>query len=144
MSMVQYRGVQTMYNMGGTVGGTSFYDDESDDDGGADGANYISCDPFSKLKYDDLRKVHKDQTVLGVSEHDYDKIRRYKDEKEFIAERGKNITPLEKMQAEKMLEIEHENYRRRMAERQYNATLRYAETDRKMQEVSSRFLQLKN
>jgi hypothetical protein len=39
--------------------------------------------PFSKLKYDDLRKVHKDQTVLAVGEEDFSNVKQYKDVKEY-------------------------------------------------------------
>ena len=28
--------------------------------------NYIDYDPFSKLKFDDLRRVHKDETIMSV------------------------------------------------------------------------------
>ena len=56
--MVKYRGVENLYM--NSDFGNSIYDDENDD-------IYVSSDPFSKLKFDDLRKVHKDQTVFGVS-----------------------------------------------------------------------------
>jgi hypothetical protein len=153
-------GIQQLYNIGGSVGGTSLYDDDDDDDDDQDQDhaentvrtqnssngrnNYISCDPFSKLKYDDLRKVHKDQTVFHVNEHDFDKVRRYANEKEMMAERGKQINPLEKEEADNMLKMEYENYRRKMAEKQYRDKLRADETEMRMREVSSRFLQLKH
>ena len=54
-----YRGVQEMNASGQS--GTSYFEED-------DGAEYVSSDVFSKLKFDDLRKVHKDQTVFAVSE----------------------------------------------------------------------------
>ena len=67
--LAQYRGVQEL----GGSSGTRLYDDidEPSDE-------YVTCDPFSKLKYDDLRKVHKDQTVFGVGEQDFQKVKQLK------------------------------------------------------------------
>jgi hypothetical protein len=64
--IIKYKGVEHMYS--NTNGATSsfFISGEEEDE------DYVNCDIFSKLKYDDLRKVHKEQTVFLVSEKDYD------------------------------------------------------------------------
>lgn len=49
------------------VGLTSFYD--GDDDNERPG-EYIECDVFSKLKFEDLRKVHRDQIVTDITQND--------------------------------------------------------------------------
>lgn len=54
-AMSVYKGVQ-MLNSG--RGGSNLYGNDEEVD------EYISTDPFSKLKYEDLRKVHKDHTVF--------------------------------------------------------------------------------
>ena len=64
-SMVKYSGVKTMTS---NSSANSIYENEED---------YISTDPFSKLKFDDLRKVHKDETVMTVNEDDYQKVTKY-------------------------------------------------------------------
>jgi hypothetical protein len=61
-AIINYRGVENLYSSGS---GTNVYDDDDISDN-----SYVTSDPFSKLKYDDLRKVHKDQTVFMVSEND--------------------------------------------------------------------------
>jgi len=132
MGMVQYKGVQSL-NSGS---GTNIYDDEDDN-------SYVVCDPFSKLKYDDLRKVHKDQTVLAVSEKDFQKVPQYSSVDHFMRERGnQNLTPLEKTQAEKMMEIQQKEHDKMIMKKQYNASLKTMEYEEKNKQVLSNFLRI--
>jgi hypothetical protein len=137
-SMVRYRGVENLVVNSGS--GTRLYDvddDETDE--------YVSCDPFSKLKYDDLRKVHKDQTVLAVSERDFQKVHQYSSVDHFMRERGKhNLTPLEKAEAETMLSQQDEIYRQRMMQKEYYSKLKTMEYEQKNKTVLGQFLRLKN
>merc|ERR1712078_610912 len=41
------------------------------------GEQSFQSDPFSKLKYDDLKKAHT-ETVVPVTEDDYQKVKKYK------------------------------------------------------------------
>jgi len=77
--LVRYRGIQEIRS----GGGTRLYDDEDDEDGDP----YVTSDPFSKLKFDDLRKVHKDQTIFAVSERDFANVPKYSSVDEFSRER---------------------------------------------------------
>ena len=63
--LVQYNGVQniTGYN------NNQLYENDNN--------SYASSDIFGKLKYDDLRRVHKDETVFSVSEKDMNNIKTY-------------------------------------------------------------------
>ena len=132
MGLVQYKGVQSL-NSGS---GTNIYDDEDDN-------SYVVCDPFSKLKYDDLRKVHKDQTVLAVSEKDFQKVPQYNSVDHFMRERGnQNLTPLEKTQAEKMMEMQQKEHDKMIMKKQYNANLKTMEYEEKNKQVLSNFLRI--
>jgi hypothetical protein len=132
MGMVQYRGVESL-NSGS---GTNIYDDEDDN-------SYVVCDPFSKLKYEDLRKVHKDQTVLAVSEKDFNKVPQYSSVDHFMRERGKqNLTPLEKTQAEQMMVMQQKEYEKMIMKKQYNANLKTMEYEEKNKQVLSNFLRI--
>ena len=64
--LIQYNGVQSLNQDSATS--NNFYDDDDFQD------KYMTSDPFSKLKFDDLRKVHRDQSVLAVSEQDINNI----------------------------------------------------------------------
>lgn len=133
--MVRYRGVETLQSNSGA--GTSFYDD---DDTGDD---YVTCDPFSKLKFEDLRKVHKDQTILTVSEKDYQKVQTYNSMDHLIQERGKQtLTPLEKTQAERLLEEQQKNYQKSIMQKQYQSNLKTMEYEEKNKTIISSFLRL--
>src|SRR6056300_277186 len=65
-AVIVHKGVQEMLS----GGGTNIYDEENND-------SYVTSDPFSKLKFDDLRKVHKDETVFAVGENDFNKVKQY-------------------------------------------------------------------
>ena len=134
--IVLYQGVQTL-NAGNS--GTNLYDDE--DDGNA----YVTCDPFSKLKYDDLRKVHKDQTVLAVSERDFSKVQQYSSMDHLMRERGRqSLTPIEKAEAERILAMNQKQHETVIMQKQYNSNLKSMEYAEKNKTVLSNFLRLTN
>jgi hypothetical protein len=130
----RYRGVEN-FNSGS---GSKLYDDEENED-------YVVCDPFSKLKFDDLRKVHKDQTVLAVSEKDYSKVPRYSSMDQYKQVRGQQtLTPLDKTEAERLLSTQEQEFKQRIMQKEYQSNLRTMEYEQKNKTVLSSFLQLKN
>tara|TARA_A100001015_G_C15037602_1_gene737354 strand:- start:3582 stop:4454 length:873 start_codon:yes stop_codon:yes gene_type:complete len=134
-NLVKYKGVQTLQVNGNS--GNSLYDQNNDD--------YVSTDVFSKLKFDDLRKVHKDQTVLQVSEKDYQNIPKYNSVDQFVRARGKQtLTPLEKQKAEQLLAQENETYKQEIMQKEYEAKLRSMKNEEKNKHILSKFLYLKN
>jgi hypothetical protein len=138
MVVDRYRGVENLYvNMDS---GTRLYDDDENDD-----ETYVTCDPFSKLKFDDLRKVHKDQTVFSVSERDIHKVQQYSSVDHFMRERGKQtLTPLEKQEAERVLASQDKVYRERMMRKEYEAQMKSSQYNEKNKVVLSNFLRIQN
>ena len=134
-SLVKYRGVENFY--GG--GGTNFYEDgEEESDSG-----YIASDLFSNLKFDDLRKVHKDQTVFAVSEADYDPSKRVQNIDLLARERSsQDLTPMEKSYAENIPAEQQREYEKRMYQKQHDSRLRTIEYERKNDNVMANFLRL--
>jgi hypothetical protein len=140
-SLTKYRGVENMYSGGG---GTSFHDDD-DSATLEDGAGYIASDLFGKLKFDDLRRVHKDQTVFSVSEQDYDPSTRPKNLDLLSRERNtQDLTPLEKQHAENLLIEQQREYERRMFQKQHESRIRTMNYEQKNQTVMANFLRLQN
>jgi len=136
--LIKYNGIQELYVNSNS--GSRLYDENEDED--AEDV-YISTDPFSKLKFDDLRKVHKDQTVFAVSEHDINKVQQYSSIDHFMRERGKQtLTPLEKQEAEYMLAMKDKQYRERLMQKEYQANLKTLENAEKNKTVLSSFLRL--
>ena len=128
-----YRGFENLHHNQGS----QLYDDLEDNN------SYVVCDPFSKLKFDDLRKVHKDQTVFAVSERDINKVQQYSSVDHFMRERGKQtLTPLEKQEAEYMLAMKDKQYRERLMQKEYQANLKAIENAEKNKTVLSSFLRL--
>jgi hypothetical protein len=136
--LAKYNGIQELYVNSNS--GSRLYDENEDEE--AEDV-YISTDPFSKLKFDDLRKVHKDQTVFAVSERDINKVQQYSSVDHFMRERGKQtLIPLEKQEAEYMLAMKDKQYRERLMQKEYQANLRALENAEKNKTVLSSFLRL--
>ena len=140
-SLIRYNGVETMKSAGPTYG--NLYDDDDETDEGSRG--YIASDPFSKLKFDDLRKVHKDQTVFAVSERDYENVPKFASIDQLQRERGTmNITHVDRAENEKILFEREEAMKQRMVAKQHADTLRTMEYVEKNKSVMATFFTLKN
>lgn len=135
VALTQYHGVQEMMVSQGT---TSLYDEEEEEESSN---RYISSDVFSKLKFDDLRKVHKDQTVLAVSETDYEKMPKYRSVDHYAQQRVAE-SPMDEHEAQRLLEQQVRIQRERVMQREYLAQMRVQENIKKNQSVLSQFLLL--
>jgi hypothetical protein len=140
-SIVKYQGIRSLHEVAGN-GVNSFYERSGTNDDEAD-EEYVSCDPFSKLKYDDLRKVHKDQTVFSVRESDYAQVPQYRSVGEYERARTvKDVQPMEQSRAQSMMEEQEKFLQAKIRQKQYQsemATMRHMEAN---QQVMSNFLRL--
>jgi len=137
-AMVKYNGVENMSSGGPSFG--NLYDDDDDESAG-----YVTCDPFSKLKFDDLRKVHKDQTVLAVSESDLANMRTYGSIDQLQRERGSmRIEHVDRSESEKILDQREQALRQQMLAKQHADRLRSMEYAEKNKSVMASFLKLTN
>lgn len=130
-SIVKYNNVQTLHG-----GGEKLYDDDNDD-------SYIQSDPFSKLKFDDLRKVHKDETIFAVSEKDISKVKVYSSPEQLMRARGTQIDPLDKRASEQMIQQEYQQHKSNIQQKQYNAYQNTMRNEEKNKQVLANFLLLK-
>ena len=136
-NMIKYQGVQPL-NMasGGPIG--NLYDEDMDN-------VYVSTDPFSKLKYDDLRKVHKDETVFSVSETDLQHVTQYQSTDHLRRVRGSQpLTPLDKKEAMRLLAQKQSTEQEQILKREYQAKLSNMQYEEKNNQVLSQFLLLKS
>ena len=137
--LMNYRGVSEMNSAGASL--SSYHDVPHM--GGED--NYVSSDPFGKLKYEDLRKVHKDQTIFAVSERDLDKMPQYANLDDYNRSRSVDgVKPMEKQQAEAMLSNKQREQYELMMKREHEAKLRMMKNEEKNRIIQSKFLQLEN
>jgi len=135
-AIMQYTGVKELTS---SHIATDLYD--KDEDSG----DYIASDPFGKLRFDDLRKVHKDQTVLAVSERDLDKVRLYESSEHLARSRAaESIVPLDQKQAEHFLLTQEEANRGRILAKQHAANIETMDYAEKNKSVISAFLLLKH
>lgn len=133
--LIQYKGVQEMVQST-SAGNSALYEDDS---------QYVSSDPFGKLKYDDLRKVHRDQTVLAVSERDFDQMQTYKTVDEFNRARSQHsYDPMEKEKASSILLDQERIMREQMMKKEYKSKLQTEQYVDKNKTILASFLQLRN
>ena len=138
--LTKYTGVQDMRYSGGAT----FYEGADDEDDDAEDV-YVMCDPFSKLKFEDLRKVHRDQTILNVSESDFDRMNRAGTIQAYEAQRtNQNVAPLKKQEAEALLRKQEAEYREKMARKQHADQLHMLNMQERVKNVEAYFLQLEN
>ena len=137
--IVKYQGVSHLYSSGGI--GTNFYDDIDED--GEQNSSYISSDPFSKLKFEDLRKVHKDQTVFSVSENDFSNMKTFDSIDQMTRERGsQNLAPISKIEAEKLLAEQQRIMKEKISQKQHISYLKTKQHEEKNKSFLSNFLRL--
>lgn len=135
--LAHYRGVSELTSTRG--GAASCYDDDDEDGNG----EYISSDPFGKLKFEDLRKVHKDQTIFAVSERDIERVQQYGSVDEYSrAREAKDMTPMSKQMAEREFDMREKERQVLMMKKQHQNQMRIAENEKKNDLVRARFLQL--
>ena len=134
--IIQYEGVKEISN--DSVVGNSLYDDETNSN------MYVSSNPFSKLKYDDLRKVHKDQSIFSVSESDYLTVPKYSSVDHFVKDRSNQITkPFDKQQSETILLEKERSHKQYIANCLHQSNLKTQKYTEKNKIILSSFLQIK-
>lgn len=136
--MSVYNGVREIRPMGF---GTSYYEDADD----SQNTSYVECDIFSKLKFDDLRKVHRDQTVFAVSEKDFSKVTQYKNVDQYVNAREQNKgTAMSKEESNGVLERQQREYERAMMQKQQRDLLLQREYEAKQKAVQAAFMRIGN
>jgi len=136
-SLIQYNGVQEMRS---NIGGTNYYDDDDEQLS----TRYIECDPFSKLKFDDVRKVHKDQTVFSVSENDY-RGQQYKNVQEYQMARDRGMGDMmSKSESERLLNDKLKREQMEIMKRQYRDQMIRDKNEQMQEQVRGTFLRLAN
>ena len=119
------RGAREHYHS--AVGGTTLYDDDENDDGA-----YISSSSlFGGLKFEDIRRVHKDETIIPVGttvEIAQETAARAITLDDFVAQREKvKDAPMAKDEAERILAEKEKRERVRIMEQQHRANLKAEE-----------------
>ena len=136
--MSVYNGVKEIRSTGF---GTSYYEDADD----SQNSSYVECDIFSKLKFDDLRKVHRDQTVFAVSEKDFSKVAQYKNVDQYVNAREQNKgAAMSKELSGAVLEKQQREYERAMMQKQQRDLLLQREYEAKQKAVQAAFMRIGN
>ena len=121
-----------------TAGG-SYYEDVEDE---AE-TQYISSDAFSKLHYDDIRRVHKDQTIIPVGEEDYHRMKRPENMEQYKQVRGQPVAPLSEQESKSHLEQQETQQRTMWDQRWQKSRQKTEENEEKNKGLLAAFLRLR-
>jgi len=140
--MVVYRGIrETPLSIG--ISSSSLYEDIEGDETTEDGGIYIETDPFSKLKFEDIKKVHKNETVFAVGEKDYDKVPKYHSVEQYNIARNINDVSLETEEENRRILNQREiDFQNKIIQKQYQSKKKDIDTSIKNKSVLSYFLQI--
>ena len=112
---------------------------------GGGGNGYVSCDPFGKLKFDDLRRVHKDETVFAVSARDLDQRTQYRSVEHLKqVQQQQDCTPLSEQECRRMIEERDRTNHAQTMQRQFADALQTKENYRRQTQAAAAFLRLNN
>jgi len=133
-----YNGVREIRQVGF---GTNYYEDGDD----STSNSYVECDIFSKLKFDDLRKAHRDQIVFSVSEKDFSRVPQYKSVEQYVNAREQNKgVAMSKEESNGVLEKQQREYERAMMQKQQRDLLLQKEYEAKQKAVQAAFMRIGN
>jgi hypothetical protein len=132
---VRAGGVQTL--RAGVTATGELYDEDEDADG-----VYVTSDPFAKLKFDDLRKVHKDQTVLPVSERDFAHTTTFSNVEGYVRARGAAPEPMREPDALRVLDTDAAAARARVMEKAFADAHRGARAEASGRAALATFLRI--
>jgi hypothetical protein len=125
---------------GGQTQGKRFYEDDDDEE--EDLEQYISSDPFSRLKFEDVRKVHGAETILmEPSPSSLPSQRTYQQHKQDFT---RSIQPMEKSQAQALLEKQQRDTQIRAEKARQNSLYKTQSYEEKNQAILNSFLRIGN
>jgi hypothetical protein len=125
------------------MGSSSFNSSNANNLYGDNDDEYVSSNPFSKLKFEDLRKVHKDQSIFAVGESDFKKVAQYSSVEHYVNERAKtSLEPNAKGVSEQYLSEKERVFREHINKKQHEANLTTQINEGKNKNFMASFLQL--
>jgi len=133
-SLVIHKDIQTMNSSTGTI----LYDDDNSNE-------YVASNIFDKLKYDDLRKVHKDETVFAVSENDISKVKQYDNIDQYRNARGsQSLDPMNESDANQYLNANNQRYIDNIRKHEQKSILQTVKNEENNKNFMANFLRIGN
>jgi hypothetical protein len=120
---------------GGNSFYSSFYDEKETDDNG-----YITCNPFDKLKYDDISRVHRDQVIIPVDKNEF--VRANKERTLAEYKREPDVKMMNDAQSMGLLIEKDKEYNRLILEKHHNMQKKIASNEQMNAKILSQFMLL--
>ena len=139
--MIVYNGIREI-PFTSSISCGNLYDDIEDEI--QDNNIYIESDPFSRLKFEDIKRVHKNETVFTVGEKDYNNIPKFSSVEQYsLSRKQDNTTPLYDDEINKRILIEKEiEFQNKMLLKEYELKKKILINENKNKSILSYFLQI--
>jgi hypothetical protein len=133
-SLVIHKDIQTMKSSNGA----NLYEEDNNNE-------YVGSNIFDKLKYDDLRKVHKDETVFSVSENDISKVKQYDNIDHYRNARGnQSLDPMSESEANHYLNANNQRYVDNIRKHEQKSILQTVKNEENNKKFMASFLRIGN
>jgi hypothetical protein len=123
-----------LYGGSNSLNSKSLYDDNETDKNG-----YITCNPFDKLKYDDITRVHRDQIIIPVQNSEFIRANKERNLNQYKID----YNVMEKTEAENILNEQTIKYNNYIKEKNYQMNQKTSKYEKINNEILSQFLLLK-
>lgn len=139
--MIVYNGIREI-PFTSSISCGNLYDDIEDEI--QDNNIYIESDPFSRLKFEDIKRVHKNETVFTVGEKDYNNIPKFSSVEQYsLSRKQDDTTPLYDDEINKRILIEKEiEFQNKMLLKEYELKKKILINENKNKSILSYFLQI--
>ena len=135
--MVVYNGEFSPLTSGmRNMGGNSFYDEPETDQNG-----YITCNPFDKLKYDDITRVHRDQTIIPVEQSEFTRATQMRSLNQYKG--APDVIIMEKEKAQQLLDHRTQMHNNRILEKHHNMQKKVTMYEQINNDILSQFMLLR-
>jgi hypothetical protein len=118
------------------MGGNSFYDEPETDQNG-----YITCNPFDKLKYDDITRVHRDQTIIPVEQSEFARATQMRTLNQYKG--APDVAIMEKEKAQQFLDHRAQMHNNSILEKHHNMQKKVTMYEQMNGDILSQFMLLR-
>jgi hypothetical protein len=115
-------------------GGQSFYDEPD--------KGYITCNPFDKLKYDDISRVHRDQPIITVDKSEFTRASQPRNMEQY--KKAPDFQMMDRKSSQKILDDRATQFEKQILEKRHIMEQTIVKNEQLNGEILAQFMLLTN
>lgn len=134
--LVVYRDIRELHH---SIGGSNLYDEDEAEETD----RLIESEPFAKLKYEDVNRVHYKETILPVGlDSDFQKVPTRTIQELNTLRQKQPLDPIGEMEARRLLAEKESQWKNRMIQKEFESKKKSMMYEEKNKSVMAHFLRL--